>query len=157
MIFGRYFPLMMALNVYWLSRRHKFSSIPDSAAESSMTSPTHIKLALCFLCQNAYLISSVIGYVCKTSCDEVWQNMSPGDEKSSHYLVGIITMILHDESWTFTNVFSILQWACSQIFLDSFFWMLIHNLWFFLCIAPIVTSIVYFFSTSIAGDMFKVS
>ena len=43
------FPLMNALHVDWLSRRHKFSSIPASVAADRMVSPTCIILASPFL------------------------------------------------------------------------------------------------------------
>ena len=44
MMFARYFLWTKALHVDWLSRRHQFSSIPDSSASARMLSPTYIKL-----------------------------------------------------------------------------------------------------------------
>ena len=52
LMFDRYLPLMKSLQVDWLLRRHQFSSIPDSAAESRMLSLTCIMLALRFFCGN---------------------------------------------------------------------------------------------------------
>ena len=46
LIFERYFPLMNALLVDWLSRRHHFSSILASAAAARMVLPTLMMLAL---------------------------------------------------------------------------------------------------------------
>ena len=44
LIFERYFSLMNALHVDWLSRRHSFSLILASAAAARMVSPTCIML-----------------------------------------------------------------------------------------------------------------
>ena len=47
--FERYFPLINALHVDWLSRRHQFSSIPAYAAAARVVFPTCIMLASPFL------------------------------------------------------------------------------------------------------------
>ena len=104
LVFYRYFPLMKALHVDWLPRRHQFSSITYPAAASRMVSTTCITLDFCVLCENASLISSVIGSVCNNYCDEVWQHMSPWDGSSSHSLVKTPIMRLHDSSLTLTKV-----------------------------------------------------
>ena len=70
-MFDRYFPLMKALNVDLLSRRHKFSLIAVSSAVAKMVSPTRITLALTFFLKNASLVLSVIVSVFKTSFDVV--------------------------------------------------------------------------------------
>ena len=70
LIFDRYFPLMNALNVKWFLRRPQFSLIPASYAASRMVFSTYIIMAL------HLLILSLIGYVCRTSWFEVWQNMT---------------------------------------------------------------------------------
>ena len=71
LMFDRSFPLMKAFHVNLLPRRHQFSSIPDYFAAANMVSPTCIMLALPLLCDNASMILSVIGSVCKTFCDEL--------------------------------------------------------------------------------------
>ena len=131
LVFDKYLPLMKALHVDLLSRRHQFSSITDSDATARMVSFTCITLVLPLLCDNAYLILSVILSVCKNSCDEVWQNTSPRDRRPSHSLVGIHTVILHDEYLTLTNVFFVLfhHGYCYHIFIDSFFGMILHPFW----------------------------
>ena len=124
-----------------------------------MLSPTLITLAFLFLCENIPLILSVTGFFCNTSCSEVWQNTSPGDWMSSSSLVGIPIMILHDKSLTFTNIFFNPQ---SGVLLPYFF--LLHFSEFFcilfefcLFISLIVSRIVTFLSTLIAGIVVKVS
>ena len=72
LIFDRDFTLVNALNVDWLSRRHQFSLIPESIVAVRMVSPTCIMLAFPFF------ILSLIGSVCRNSCVDVWQNISPG-------------------------------------------------------------------------------
>ena len=71
LVFERYFPLMNALHVDWLSRRHKFSLIPFSTAAARMVSPTLIILKLPFF------ILLLIGSVCGTSCVDGWQKTRP--------------------------------------------------------------------------------
>ena len=61
LIFERYFTLMNALHVNWLSRRHQFSSIPASAAAARMVSPTCIMLA------SPFLTLLLIGWFCHAS------------------------------------------------------------------------------------------
>ena len=99
MIFERYFLLMNALHVDWLSRRHQFSSIPASAAAARMVLPT------CIMMEFPYLTLLLIGSFYRNSCVEVWQNMRPGVGSSPHSLVGYPIMRLHEESLTFTNDF----------------------------------------------------
>ena len=122
-MFDIYFTFMKALHVYLLSRRHQFQSILASTAESRMVSPTKIMLALRLLRKNNYWTLSVMGSIFKTSCDEVWKNMSPGDGILSHSLEGMPILRLHDESSTFTNVFCspLHQGDCSQILLASYY------------------------------------
>ena len=106
MMFDRYLLLMKELNVDWLLRSHKFSSLLASAAASSrMVYPTHIMSVLHLLYDNTSWDFSVIVSIWNTSCDEVWQNMSPRDGRSSYYLVGMPIMRLHYESSKSTNVF----------------------------------------------------
>ena len=104
-MFDRYFPLMKALHVDLLSRRHQFSSSTDSVSAARMVSPTRIMLVFPLLCNNASLVLSVTGSFYKTYSDEVWHNIIPGDGRSSHSSVGITIMILHYSSLTFTNLF----------------------------------------------------
>ena len=106
LIFDRYLTLMKLLQVNWLLSRHKISSIPDYAPSSRMVSPTHIMLELRLLCENYFWDSSVLAYICNNVCDEVWYNMRPEGGRSSHSLVGMSIMRLHDASSTFTNVLS---------------------------------------------------
>ena len=77
-MFDRYFLLMKVLHVDLFSRRHQFLSIPASAEEARMVSSTCITLALPLLFDNASLVLSVTGSVCKTYFDEVCQSMSQG-------------------------------------------------------------------------------
>ena len=104
----------------------------------------------------------MIGSICNISCDGVWQNMIPGDGISSHYLVGMPIMILHDAQPTFTNVF------CSPPTLGGgwggvpyfpFFVLLNASVSSLrcLCIAFTIYRIMNFFSIIIAGDVLKVS
>ena len=76
-MFDRYLPLIKALHVNWLSRRHQFSPIPDSNVSARMASSTCIILKLLLLCDNDYWDSSVLDSIWNTACDEVWQNMIP--------------------------------------------------------------------------------
>ena len=69
LMFDRYFPLMTAFHVDWLSRRHQFSSILASDVSASLVSPTRNMLALQLLCDNDSWDSSVVAYICKTACD----------------------------------------------------------------------------------------
>ena len=128
-MFDRCFPFMKALHVDWMCRKCQFSLISDSAVKVRMISPTHITLALHLLHESASLISSVIRYIRKAYFDEVWQNMSPGDGRLSHSLVGSPIMILYDASLTFTNFFSPPSGGLLQNFIALFFWMLLHNIW----------------------------
>ena len=92
--------------------------------------------------------------------DFLWgglKNMSPGYGRSSHSLLSITTMRLHDTSLTFTFFGSPLSGGLLPDFLASFLWMLLHPLWVFICRALILPRIVYFFSTIIIGDVVKVS
>ena len=104
-MFDRYFPLMKALHVDLLSRRHQFSSFTDSVSAARMVSPTRIMLVFPLLCNNASLVLSVTGSFYKTYFDEVWHNIIPGDGRSSHSSVGIPIMRLHDLFLNFINVF----------------------------------------------------
>ena len=106
LMFDRYFPLMKALRVYWFLRRHKCSSIQAYDAAASIVYTTRIMLAFLFLCENAYCASYVLPSIFNTACGEVWQNTSPVDGISSHYLVGITIIILHDASLEFINFLS---------------------------------------------------
>ena len=74
--------MINALHADWLSIRHQLSSIPASAAESRMVSPTCIMLA------SPFLTLLLIDSVCRDSSVEVLQNMRPVDGSSTHYLVG---------------------------------------------------------------------
>ena len=99
----------------------------------------------------------MIGSIFNTSCDEVWQNMSPGYGESSHYLVGIPIMRLHDASLTFTNVFfSSVRGFAPIFFLIRFSECLCILFEFFLFRVLIVPFIVYFFYTIISVDEVKV-
>ena len=119
LVFERYFPLMNALHVDWLSRRHQFSSIPASAVSARMVSPTCIILAIPFF------TLLLIGSVCGTSCVEVAHNMSPGDGGSTHSSVGDPIMRLHEASLIFTNDFwspppgGLLEYFSCFIFLNA--------------------------------------
>ena len=108
-------------------------AIPVSDAAARMVSTIPIMLVLRLLRKNNYWTSFVMGSICKTSCGGVWKNLIPGYKRSSHYVVGMTTMKLHDTSSTFTNIFVILlhKGACYQIFLDSSSWMILHPLWVF--------------------------
>ena len=70
---------MKALHVELLLKRHQFSPIPDSVYAAIIVSPTFMMSEFRLLCKNTYLDLSFMGYICKTSFDEVWHNMSPGD------------------------------------------------------------------------------
>ena len=130
-MFDRYLPLTKVFNVAWLSRRHQFSSIMDSNVAARMVYPTHIMLELHLFQNNTSWNLSVMGYIYKNSCDEVWKNMIPGDGRSPNSLMGMPPMRLHDAYSTFTNLF------CSapppgvfyQIFLDSSSWILLPPIW----------------------------
>ena len=98
-IFERYFLLMNALHVDWLSRMNHFSSITASATAARMVSPTCIILAL------PLFVLLLIGSLCGTSCVEVWQNISPVDGVSPHSFLGYPIMRLHKASLTFANAF----------------------------------------------------
>ena len=97
MIFERYFSVINALHINWLSRRRQFSSILASAAAARMLSPECIMMALPFLA--LLLICSVFGI----SFVEVWHKMRPGDGSSPHSLVGGTIMRLHESYFTFNN------------------------------------------------------
>ena len=133
LMFDRNFLLMKAFHFDWLSRRRQFSSIPASYAEARMVSPTLIILVFPLLRESTYWTLSIMGSICKNYCDEVWENMSPGDRVSYHSSVGIPIMRLHDASSTFTNVFFLLlhQESCYQIFPVLYSWMVIHPPWAF--------------------------
>ena len=109
-------------------------SITDSADADRMLHHTRIILELISPRGNDYWDSSVLAYICKTNCDEVWQNTSPGYGISSNYLVGMPIMILNDVSSTFTNVLLLLlhKMFCFQILLVPFSWMLLYPLWYLL-------------------------
>ena len=105
-----------------------------------------------------FLISSLIGPICKNSFDEVWQNTSTRDGRSLHSLVGIPIMGLHYSSMTFVNFFGYLPPGDLLLhFLALFLLMLLRPLWVFLCRALVVPCIVSFFSTIIASDVVKAS
>ena len=70
LIFERYFLLMNALHVDWLSRRNNFSSSPASSVAARMVLPTFIMLVL-------FLTLLLIYCFCRTSCVEVCQKMRP--------------------------------------------------------------------------------
>ena len=106
LVFGRYLPLMKAFTFNLLSRRHQLSSITDSDATSSMIYPTCIMLALILLCENDSWHLHLLDSIWNTTYDEVWQNRSSVDEISSHSLVGMVVMRLHDASSTFNNFVS---------------------------------------------------
>ena len=129
-MFDRYLPLVKALHVDWLLRRYHFLSIPASDTSSTMVSTTHIMLALHLLCNNTPWALYVMGSICKTSCDVVSQNMSPGYGRSSYSLVGmtIMTMIYSKHSPMFF-VILLHQGACSHILLYPSSLMLMHNIW----------------------------
>ena len=111
----------------------------------------------CIFCNNESLISSVIGYIFNTSCDEVWKKTSPGDGRSSHSSVGITIMRLHDASLTLTNVFfSSIRGLAPIFFLIRFSERLCILFYFCLYRSLIVPCIVSFFSTIISGDEVKV-
>ena len=99
LIFDRYFSLMNALHVDWLSRRHKFSSILASAGAARMVLPT------CMILVSPFLTLLLISSVFWTSWVEVWNNMRLGDGSLLHYLVGYPIMRLHQSFLTFTNYF----------------------------------------------------
>ena len=124
---------MKSLHVDWFSIRHQFSSISASDSAAMMVSPTRIIFVFHLLRKNTSWTLSMMGSICKTFCDEVWKNMNSWYGQSSHYLVGVSIMRLHDVSSTFANVFVILlqQWVCSRIFLASSSWILMHSLWYF--------------------------
>ena len=65
--------MMNALHVDLLVRRHQFSLIPASNVASRMVSSICVILALLFF------VLFLVGSVCRTSCVEVWKNMSSGD------------------------------------------------------------------------------
>ena len=99
LIFERYFLLVNAFHVDCLSRRHQFSSIMASAAESRMVFPT------CIIMEFPFLKLLLMGSVCDTSCVDFWQNMRPIDGSSPHYSMGYPIMRLRGASFTFTNYF----------------------------------------------------
>ena len=78
-MFDIYFTLMKALCVKLLWMRHQFLSIPASAVEARMVYPKRIMLTLRLLQENTSLTLSVMGSISKTSCDQIWKNMSPRD------------------------------------------------------------------------------
>ena len=96
---------MKALHVDLLPIKHQFYLIPDSAEETRMVSPTCIMLVLHLLHKNSFLNSSVMVSIYKTSFDEVWKNMNPGDGMSSRSFLGMPITRLHDASSTVTNDF----------------------------------------------------
>ena len=61
LMFESYFPLINALHVDWLSRRHQFSSIPASAAAAWMVSPT------CIILASPFLTMLLIDWFCRAS------------------------------------------------------------------------------------------
>ena len=83
-MFEKYFPFMNTFHVDWLSIRHQFLSMSDSTAVYRMVSPTYIILELSLFHKNTSWDLSVMGSICKNSCDEVYKNMSSGDGRSYH-------------------------------------------------------------------------
>ena len=61
LIFEMHFLLINELHVDWLSRRHKFSSIPASAAAARMVSTT------CIILASPFLTLLLIGWFCRAS------------------------------------------------------------------------------------------
>ena len=98
-IFERYFPLINALHVDWLSRRHKFSSIQASAAATRMVSPT------CLMLELPLLTLLLIDSVCWEYWVEFWQKMRSGYGSSPRSLVGDPIRRLHKASLKFTSAF----------------------------------------------------
>ena len=82
-------------------------SITTSSASTMMVYHTRNVLAMQLLCENNFWDSSVLSFIYKYSCNEVWNNMSLGYGLSSHSSVGIHIMRLHDSYLTFTNVWSL--------------------------------------------------
>ena len=70
-MFEKYFPLIKAVHVDLLPRRHQLLSNTGSDAAARMVSLTRITVEFRLLCKNNYLLSSVIGSAYKTSCDEL--------------------------------------------------------------------------------------
>ena len=93
MIFERYLLLLNVLHVDWLLRWHQFSSILASAAASRMVSPMCIILGL------PIFKLLLVGSVFRTSCVDVWQNISPGNGSSPHSSEGAPIMNLHEASF----------------------------------------------------------
>ena len=144
--------MMNALFVDWLSRRHTFSLIPASAAADSMVLPT------CILMKLPFFILLLIGSVCRTSCVEVCNNMSPGDSGSPHSLVVDTIMRLHKVSLTFTNFFGLIhQGYCWHIFL--FHIPECFHILFKLGLSGgfTVPRILAFLSTVVAGNVIQIS
>ena len=98
-----------------------------------MVSPTRIMLVLHLLRKNAPWTLFVMHSIFKTYCDDFWKNVIPVDGRSSHSLVGMPIMRLHDASSTFMSVFFLFlhQRGCSYIVPASYFWMLLYPLWYF--------------------------
>ena len=149
---------MKALYVDWLLKGQHFLSISASVEAFRMVSPTHIMLEFHLLRKNIYFTSSVMGSIFKTSRDEIYTNMSTGDGISYHYLVGMPIIRLHDASSSLTDFFVILlhEGGWSRILLASFFWMLLHPLWVFLCRSLAVSRVATFPPKIIAGDVVKI-
>ena len=115
-------------------------------------------LALCLLWDNDYLISSVIGSVCKTYFDELWKH----DSRRWEVIPFLIGDPHNETAWCIFNIFqcflfSTIRGVVTRLLLFHF------SKWFFVLFefymyrAIIFPRIVSLFSTVIAGDMVKLS
>ena len=150
---------MKAFHVNWLLISHQFLSILDSAAAARMVSPTRITLDFC--CWTRTLLRLYKWWVSSERLIVMSFGKTWLQEMVCNPIIGGVAH--HESAWYIPNInqcFSVLlfhQGSCSQSFLASFFWIIVHIIWVLVVYSIHWFLHIYLFSTIVAGNVINVS